>query len=329
MPQDYRLSDAMHSLAEAQTVMVYSLDGWSLVNTTGVDCFRYLQGQLTLDITTLTATTHALSAHCDAKGRILSSLRIFQRAEGMSYLLRTSVAESQIAELKKYAVFAKVTIMQQPTAHIYGMSGAGARANLSKYFHQVPDDMTPCITHDDYCLLWLAEPCERFIIILYGDEHHFDLFIASQEMANDSQWLALDIAAGIPIIEAETSKQLLPQAVNLQALQAISFKKGCYTGQEMVARAKYRGANKRALYWLAGPLADAPLPKPGEAIELQLGDHWRKTGIVLSGVRLANGTLQLQVVLSHDLSVESVFRPIGAERCLLHIQPLPYSLLGE
>jgi tRNA-modifying protein YgfZ len=328
MPQDYHQTEVIHSLAEQHTV-VYSLDGWSLVNASGADCYHYLQGQLTLDINTLSATTHALSAHCDAKGKIWSSLRLFPRAEGISYLLRNSVMAKQMTELKKYAVFAKVTIAPEPTARIYGVAGPDASTMLAKFFHSVPDATTTCATDEDYSLLWFAEPIERFIVILHQAQHPFEQVIANQAIGNDSSWLALDIAAGLPIIEAATSEQLLPQAVNLQALGAISFKKGCYTGQEMVARAKYRGANKRALYWLAGPVADAKLPQLGDAIELQLGENWRKTGTVLHGAVSADATLHLQVVLNNDLSLESVFRPIGAKQCQLQIQPLPYTLLEE
>lgn len=328
MPQDPRPAEVIHSLAEQPTA-VYSLEGWSLVNTSGADCYQYLQGQLTLDINTLTANTHALSAHCDAKGKLWSSLRLFPRAEGISYLLRSSVMDKQITELKKYAVFAKVTITPEPTARIYGVAGSEARTLLANYFHLVPDATTPSITDGDCSLLWFAEPIERFIVILHKAQHQFDQVIAHQKIENDSHWLALDIAAGLPTIEAATSEQLLPQAVNLQALGAISFKKGCYTGQEMVARAKYRGANKRALYWLAGPVADAKLPQPGDAIELQLGENWRKTGTVLHGAVSAEKTLHLQVVLNNDLSLEHVFRPLGAELCQLKIQTLPYTLLED
>ncbi len=77
------------------------------------------------------------------------------------------------------------------------------------------------------------------------------------ELNDSGQWLALEIEAGYPVIDAANSAQLIPQATNLQALEGISFSKGCYTGQEM-ARAKFRGANKRALYWLEGKAARAP-----------------------------------------------------------------------
>ncbi|WP_439955727.1 CAF17-like 4Fe-4S cluster assembly/insertion protein YgfZ, partial [Klebsiella pneumoniae] len=70
--------------------------------------------------------------------------------------------------------------------------------------------------------------------------------------------------------------QFIPQATNIQALGGISFKKGCYTGQEMVARAKFRGANKRALWTLAGHASR--VPEAGEDLEMKMGENWRRTG---------------------------------------------------
>lgn len=126
------------------------------------------------------------------------------------------------------------------------------------------------------------------------------------------------------MIDPATSVQFIPQATNLQALDAISFKKGCYAGQEMVARAKYRGANKRALYWLAGQASH--LPEANAPLELQMGDRWRRTGSVLAAVQLDDGISWIQVVLNNDLEPDSVLRVEGDEGGHLTIQPLPYSL---
>ncbi len=95
----------------------------------------------------------------------------------------------------------------------------------------------------------------------------------------------------------------------MQALDAISFKKGCYTGQEMVARAKYRGANKRALYWLSGQVSH--LPAANDSLELQMGERWRRTGTVLAAVQLDDGVTWVQVVMNNDLEPDSVLRVEG------------------
>ena len=93
-----------------------------------------------------------------------------------------------------------------------------------------------------------------------------------------------------------TAGSLSPTATNLQALGGISFKKGCYTGQEMVARAKFRGANKRALWLLAG--SASRLPEAGEDLELKMGENWRRTGTVLAAVKLEDGQVVVQVVMN-------------------------------
>lgn len=95
----------------------------------------------------------------------------------------------------------------------------------------------------------------------------------------------------------------------------------------MVARAKFRGANKRAMYWLKGTATNVPVA--GDDLEWQLGDKWRRTGTVLSAVRLNDESINLQVVMNNDMEAESVFRVKGDENSHLTIQPLPYSLDEE
>jgi len=303
-----------------------SLDEWALVAVQGKDSTSYLQGQLTLDVAALDATQHRPAAHCDAKGKMWSNLRLFHRGEGYAYLVRRNLRDQQIAELKKYAIFAKVTIAADDDAVLLGVAGFQARAALTSLFATLPDATTPVVQQDDSTLLWFEQPAERFLLVTTAAQAAaLKEKLAGEAQLNDStQWLALDIAAGIPVIDSATSAQLIPQATNLQALDAISFKKGCYTGQEMVARAKFRGANKRALYWLAGNAGK--VPEAGGSLELQMGDKWRRTGTVLSGVQLDDGSVWVQVVMNNDLEPDSVLRVEGDEGGKLTIQPLPYSL---
>lgn len=303
-----------------------SLDEWALVSVHGKDSTVYLQGQLTLDVAAMDASQHRPAAHCDAKGKMWSNLRLFHRGEGYAYLVRRTLREQQLTELKKYAVFSKVTLVADDDAVTLGVAGYQARAALANLFTTLPDAETQVVQDGDSTLLWFAQPAERFLIVTTpAQAETLKTTLAGEAQFNDStQWLALDIEAGIPVIEPATAAQLIPQATNLQALDAISFKKGCYTGQEMVARAKFRGANKRALYWLAGRASTAP--QAGEALELQMGDKWRRTGTVLCGVQLDDGSVWVQVVMNNDLEADSVLRAVGDEGGALTIQPLPYTL---
>jgi folate-binding protein YgfZ len=303
-----------------------SLDEWALVKVQGNDSTSYLQGQLTLDVAAMGETQHRPAAHCDAKGKMWSNIRLFHRSEGYAYVVRRNLREQQLTELKKYAVFAKVTIVADDEAVLLGVAGFQARAALAGVFSTLPDAETPVVQQGESTLLWFDQPAERFLLVTTPEQANaLKEKLAGEAQFNDSlQWLALDIEAGIPVIESATSAQLIPQATNLQALDAISFKKGCYTGQEMVARAKFRGANKRALYWLAGKASK--VPEVGGSMELQMGDKWRRTGTVLSGVQLDDGSVWVQVVMNNDLEPDSVLRVEGDESGKLTIQPLPYSL---
>lgn len=303
-----------------------SLEDWALVTLNGPDTVKYLQGQVTADIEALAADQHVLCGHCDAKGKMWSNLRLFHRGEGFAYLERRSVLDSQLAEIKKYAVFSKLTIAADNEAVLLGVAGFQARAALTGIFNSLPDAEHPVVQDGETTLLHFTLPAERFLLVTTAEvAEQLVARLHEQAELNDSQqWLTLDIEAGYPVIDAANSGQLIPQATNLQALEGISFSKGCYTGQEMVARAKFRGANKRALYWLAG--SASKVPDAASSLELQMGDKWRRTGTVLSGVQLDDGSVWVQAVLNNDLEPDSVLRVEGDESGKLTIQPLPYSL---
>ncbi|WP_118986390.1 tRNA-modifying protein YgfZ [Photorhabdus sp. CRCIA-P01] len=305
-----------------------SLDDWGLVAATGPDAEKYLQGQVTADISALAANQHVLSAHCDAKGKMWSNLRLFHRGESLAYIERRSVLGNQLTELKKYALFSKIALAQDENAVLLGVAGNSCREALSSLFPTLPDTDNAVVEYEATTLLHFTLPSERFLLVTNTATAEQLTEKLQAQLNNSEQWLALDIEAGFPIIDAANSAQFIPQATNLQALAGgICFKKGCYTGQEMVARAKYRGANKRAMYWLAG--SASKIPVAGDDLEWQLGDKWRRTGTVLSAVKLNNDNVWIQVVMNNDMESHGVFRVRDDEGHSLTIQPLPYSLKEE
>ena len=302
-----------------------TLDDWALATITGADGEKYLQGQITADISQLTNEQHLLAAHCDAKGKMWSNLRVFRRNEGFAWIERRSLRDAQLTELKKYAVFSKVTIAADDELVLLGVAGFQARAALAPLFSELPNADKQVVSEGATSLLWFEHPAERFLLVT--DEatatRVTEALRGEAQLNNSQQWLALNIEAGLPVIDSANSAQFIPQATNLQALGGISFKKGCYTGQEMVARAKFRGANKRALWSLAGKASR--VPEAGEDLELKMGDNWRRTGTVLAAVQLDDGRLLVQVVMNNDMEPDSVFR-VRDDAGSLSIEPLPYSL---
>lgn len=278
-----------------------SLADWQLVKVSGQDNLKFLQGQVTIDMNQLIDQQALFAAHCDPKGKMWSNLLLFKRHEDIFYLVRKSVAEKQIAELKKYAVFSKVTIEPEHTLTVLGLAGQPIPTEISA---KLTDKN--CLTQNGITYIKLPLPSERIIMVSHEA-------LPSDALPSD-EWKKLDMLAGYPIIDAQTMGQLLPQACNMQMLGAISFDKGCYCGQEMVARAEYRGANKRALYMVAGH-GDA-LPAVGDTLEYQLGDSWRESGQILAALKLNQPdayqhTIYVQIILNNGIDIKTKFRIKG------------------
>ncbi|WP_437748673.1 tRNA-modifying protein YgfZ [Enterobacter mori] len=302
-----------------------TLDDWALATLTGADAEKYLQGQVTADVAQLTEHQHLLAAHCDPKGKMWSNLRLFRRQDGFALIERRSLRDAQLTELKKYAVFSKVTIAPDDEHVLLGVAGFQARAALKNLFSELPDAEKQVVSEGETSILWFEHPAERFLLVtdVATADRVTEALRGEAQLNNSQQWLALNIEAGLPVIDVVNSAQFIPQATNIQALGGISFKKGCYTGQEMVARAKFRGANKRALWTLAGRASR--VPEAGEDLELKMGENWRRTGTVLAAVQLDDGRLLVQVVMNNDMEADSVFR-VRDDANTLSIEPLPYSL---
>ena len=115
-----------------------SLEDWAMVTMTGADTMKYLQGQVTADVDALAADHHVLCAHCDAKGKMWSNLRLFKRGDGMAYLERRNLRDTQLAEIKKYAVFSKITFTADDDVVLLGVAGFQASAALTGLFSTLP-----------------------------------------------------------------------------------------------------------------------------------------------------------------------------------------------
>jgi tRNA-modifying protein YgfZ len=296
------------------------LDNWRLVTVSGADNRSYLQGQLTNDITQLNQDHFMFAAHCDPSGKVLSNLCLFQQGEQINYLLRNSVAIAQVDDLKKYAIFAKVNIQLDDSNQLLGVAGNHCEQLLTTLLGKIPSTLQSVMALDGLTILRFDAPQTRFILIGLPEKIADLRQKLCQQGAiekTDQQWLALDIEANYAIIDNHYFTQFLPQALGLEKIEAISFKKGCYRGQEMVARAQYRGANKRSLFHLIG---ESPvLPEVGTTLELALGDNWRQTGNVLAAVRLTDSRILVQTALNNDMSTMDKFRVFGVPESQLQI----------
>ena len=288
---------------------LFPLTDLAITRLTGNDRVKYLQGQVTCDVNALQPGQSTLGGHCDPKGKLWSDFRLLCLDESLLLLTKPSVLARQLPELKKFAVFAKVEIGEFQGQAI-GLAGQGTDAWIAAQYGLQETGLVEGG-------MAVRVEAERWLLV---SEQPLDIGLP---VGQESLWWGLDIKAGIPHLEAVHQGEYIPQMLNLQALDGISFTKGCYMGQEIVARAKYRGANNRALFVLAGQ-ASGPVAS-GDTLEIQLGDNWRRSGMVLNAWQ-QDGQLWLTAVLPKDTETDASFRLKQEEGSRLALQPLPYSL---
>jgi folate-binding protein YgfZ len=307
---------------------IISLAEYGAIAVHGAEQSKYLQGQVTCDVNTLTDNNLLLGGHCDAKGKVFSVFRLINRQK-IHLLLqpKTSINQS-LAELKKFGVFAKVTIEQATELVFYAVAGKKATEILHQQFVELPNSLTPVLQVGSTTIVYLAGKLKRYLII--DEAKAAEKIINDFALATYSQalWNLIEINEGFPLLAPETVASYVPQMLNLQAIHGISFTKGCYLGQETVARMQYLGKNKRALFSLKSKSANNELItlQAGDIIEQQLGANWRKAGDILASYISDDGIYYLQAVLASDIDSTTNLRIKNHENSALSLVELPYNL---
>jgi len=220
------------------------LNGLALVQFTGPEAANFLQGQLTQDMHDAGAGRTLLAACNTAQGRVIAVLRVRQIGTDVSALVAADVVDALVAHLKRYVLRAKVRIAADHGAAIIGrLSNAGAATT---------DSVTDA-ANDKTAIIFQWAPGREVVVRPSSSEAQASPVDAGRSpatgAADDSwlSWLAADIADGLPHVTAGTSAHFVAQMLNLDVLDAISFTKGCYTGQEIVARTQNLGRIKRRM----------------------------------------------------------------------------------
>jgi tRNA-modifying protein YgfZ len=295
----------------------------NLIVISGQDQKSYLQGQVTCDVQKAQASSLTHGAHCDAKGKVYSVFRLITRDDSQWLIQTKSAIAQSLAALQKFGVFAKVEIKQAGDISCFALIGEDATVRLKQMYHAVPDNMSPVLQVGSITIAYLAGKIDRYLLIVEQHELETELAKFNLPVYQHDVWNLLEITEGFPLLTNNSILEFVPQMLNVQAIHGISFTKGCYLGQETVARMQYLGKNKRALYGLAGQTAPVSLD---DQLELQLGEHWKRAGIVQASYHADNGQTYLQAVLPSDIDLQSQLRVKQQPETQLHILPLPYSL---
>ncbi|MDR8013510.1 YgfZ/GcvT domain-containing protein [Ectopseudomonas guguanensis] len=296
------------------------LDHEGLLAVRGADAAKFLQGQVTCNLNYLSASQSSLGARCTPKGRMLSSFRIVPVDDGYLLAMARELIEPQQADLQKYAVFSKSKLTDESAAWVrFGLTdGDAVLGDLGLHLGPASDSVAsagPLLAvrlSDGRAELWApAAEAERLQGRLAA--------LLPQAPLND--WLLAQVRAGVGQVFGATRELFIPQMINLQALGGVSFKKGCYTGQEIVARMQYLGKLKRRLQRLR--LVGSELPTVGS--ELFSPVHGSSVGEVVLAAQ-AGDAIELLAVLQDDAVNDGRIHLGSSEGPTLTLLDLPYQL---
>jgi len=315
------------SLDQLPSTYLVSLTHYSAISLCGEEQSKYLQGQVTCDVTTSTEHSLLVGAHCNAKGKVFSAFRLLNRNAAHLLIQPKSSIESSITELKKFGVFAKVEISETQELEFFALVGDDAAKILQSNFSRIPDSLNPVVQSDTTTLVYIAGQKARYLLIDSTEVLESVLASIKLPVYNNAVWDLLEINEGFVQLSHDNSAEYVPQMLNLQAINGISFTKGCYLGQETVARMQYLGKNKKALFSLSAALKQ-PI-QCDDVIEKQLGENWRKAGDILCSYQADDGTCYFQAVLGNDIDNSTQLRIKSQPESRLVINALPYSLAAE
>jgi tRNA-modifying protein YgfZ len=251
--------------AAAESAFVAPLPALTAVRIDGEDARDFLQNQLSSDVYVLSAGNSQWSSYNSPKGRMLASLRLWRApgaSDGFGALIASDMAASISKRLSMFVLRAKARISNQSMTHsVIGVGGPRAADVIAATFSISPSpDGASAIVDGDAMVVGIGDG--RFIIVTAAARAaalRSDIAKVAVP-ADESVWRWLSIQAGVPLVTAATSDQFVPQMLNWDALGGVSFQKGCYPGQEIVARMRYLGRLKERLYGFHVATDREPLP---------------------------------------------------------------------
>ncbi len=309
------------SSALIDETVICDLSHLGLLQIEGADALTFLQGQVTNDVKQLNGEIAHYSGYCNPKGRLLALFLAFAHKDHIHLQLPAELIAPIAKRLKMYVMRSKVEIQDVSESIIkIGLNGPKAIELLSALFSQIPQDDYELVTLENGALLKLPGKQPRFEIFtdIANAPNIWNSLAPQTKTVDAAYWELLEIQAGIPEVYAKTQEEFVPQMLNLDLLNGINFKKGCYTGQEIVARTHYLGTVKRRTQ-----LAHIDSTTPPNAGDDVLNSNGEIVGKVVRCAPSHSGGYDLLAEIRLE-SVEAGM--LAANGSTLSMQQLPYEL---
>lgn len=298
----------------------------------GTDSEKFLQGQLSCDVAAVTENISCLGTACSPQGRVYSSFRIMRSPQNnveneSAFLLRMKddITETTLTTLKKYIVFFKSEISNTNDNLVgIGVFGDHSDTLIQEIFNQTPQNNNDVIFKEETIIIRTTGANARFECWSTPEVAKKNWLKLSKNsiIATNNSWALEDIKAGIGDISSATIDQFIPQMLNYQAIGAINFNKGCYTGQEIVARTQYRGKSKRHMVRILA--TGAPLLNAG--MNLTDSKNGKNIATIVSAALVGENTQQALVVILEDMIDNLTALALENNIFNVEILSLPYTL---
>lgn len=323
------LQTAMHS------TVICDLSHLRLIQLNGADTSIFLQGQVTNDVKLLDEAHSHYTGYCSPKGRLLAFFLAFSHRQSIYLQLPNNLLAPIAKRLSMYVMRSKVVINPAEMV-MFGISGPDASTHLAKLVPSLPQATLSQISTEDVTVIKLPSHQHDRYLIIAKPAHALTFWNTLKQACQATGkpcWDWLETQAGIPEIVAATQEQFVPQMLNLDLLGAINFKKGCYTGQEIVARTHYLGSVKRRTYLATIPLANSDATETPQAGDKLINTEQSEVGqvvrvapnLVLPSISDGNHENSVDVLVELRIEAKET-STVFWHQTELSFKELPYSL---
>lgn len=298
-----------------------------LISAAGDDAAHFLHNQLTNDVEHLGLAEARLAGYCSPKGRLLATLLIWKSADAILLQLPREIQAAVQKRLQMFVLRAKAKLTDVTDSHvILGLAGHPAASALAQWFAALPPVAYARVESEAGTLIRLADasgmPRYQWITAVEIAQQAWPALTATLKPVGEQAWRLTDIRAGIPLITRSTQEQFVPQMVNFEAIGGVNFRKGCYPGQEIVARSQYLGKLKRRMMPAS---VNAGNSAPGTEV-FSSADPAQPCGMIVNAELCAANQIDCLVEIKTSALETGTIHLGSAAGPVLNFKPLPYPL---
>jgi hypothetical protein len=307
-----------------QGAILCDLSHFGLISVSGEDATTFLQGQLTNDINQVTDSLSQLSAYCTPKGRTLATFFITKR-QGVYYLsVSRDLLEPILKRLRMYVMRSKVAVEDASASLVhFGFAAPDGDVRIKEILGKVPVNAYDTLQIGGLTIMRQPAPIPRFKVLGELDEARklWERINVNAACVGRSSWEYFNVLSGVPMVTQASSEAWVPQMLNMHLINGVSFSKGCFPGQEIVARLKYLGKSKRQMYRIGIPhCINVP------AVGTHFGSATDpEAGTILNATLNPDGYVEALAVMK----IAEVTQPLHLGDYAVKVLELPYPLETE